>query len=93
MKKRLGTGKTIGRGKPGSMDKALEYDEGNPIDLSTKPAWGQPGPGEATPDRTNYDERPRTMEIQKANFSAKNPEFQNIAHEGDWTSAKWSHNV
>lgn len=88
---RQGMGWSEKSGKLGDLD-PQETDQ--PSWVGT---WSplQEGPNGAGPVRDeNYPvQRPRTFSRQLDRFQECNPEFQDVADHGDWTSYKWDENV
>lgn len=96
----LSTKTPYGRPGMGWAEKSGKLGDLDPQETD-QPAWVNTwspmvkGPyGTGPTNDENYDaERPRTFSRQLDRFEACNPEFQDVADHGDWTSLKWDRNV
>lgn len=94
------TKKPYGRSGMGWAEKSGKLGDLDPQETD-QPSWVgtwsrlQEGPNGAGPTRDeNYPvQRPRTFSRQEERFEECNPEFQDVADHGDWTSFEWSEDV
>lgn len=94
---RSGMGWAEKSGKLGDLD-PYEKDMPNWVGTWSECLVGEgdeQGPNGAgiTLDENYYVPRPRTFSRQEKAFKDYNPEFQDVADQGDWTSLKWDRNV
>jgi len=86
-----GMGWAENSGKLGDLD-PQEKDQPSWVGTWSKHTQGKFGVG-PTIDENYYIQRPRTFSRQDEAFREHNPEFQDVANEGDWTTYKWIKDV
>lgn len=86
-----GMGLAENTGKLGSLD-PQETDQPSWVNTWAPHNTGPNGAG-VTNDENYGAARPRTQTRQEDRFKFFNPEFQDVANVGDWTSLKWDPKV